>query len=132
MKQDVEGEHDEVEWRECVQKNVCLVRSCYCTPGIEIEKVLVWGGARQAYGHRNDLTGCAKRGGGGAVVLGFRNFWASVKTRVQVEKLERQKAKAEGREDESNPAKESQLQLKFYCCNYNEVWNNLNIGKSIF
>ena len=115
MKQDVEGEHDEVErktglakwWRECVQKNVCLVRSCYCTPGIEIEKVLVWGGARQAYGHRNDLTGCAKskRGGGGAVVLGFRNFWASVKTRVQVEKLERQKAKAEGREDESNPAR---------------------------
>ena len=43
MKQDVEGEHDEVEWRECVQKNVCLVRSCYCTPGIEIEKVLVCG-----------------------------------------------------------------------------------------
>ena len=43
MKQDVKGEHDEVEWRECVQKNVGLVRSCYCTPGIKIEKVLVCG-----------------------------------------------------------------------------------------
>jgi hypothetical protein len=116
---------------KCMPGSFLLLHS---TPGIEIEKVLVWGGARQAYGHRNDLTGCAKRGGGGA-----RWFWDfgnlvtfGQVSRVQVEKLERQKAKAEGREDESNPAKESQLQLKFYCCNYNEVWNNLNIGKSIF
>jgi hypothetical protein len=51
MKQDVEGEHDEVD----VRKNVCLVRSCYCTPGIKIESAgvgVVLG--KQAYGHKND------------------------------------------------------------------------------
>ena len=76
MKQDVEGEHDEVEWRVCVQKNVCLVRSCYCTPGIEIEST--WCGV--VLGKRTDtgtIDGGACGGAGGAAVLGF---WASVKS----------------------------------------------------
>ena len=79
MKQDVEGEHDEVEWRECVQKKVCLVRSCYCTPGIEIEST--WCGV--VLGKRTDtgtIDGRCERGATVSASAAVLGFWASVKS----------------------------------------------------